>query len=586
MSRCTRIALRSLCALVATLALPQTVTFNPDLLTNNSFLFNGVAAADLNNDGREDLITTCGSGSGNGQFAVNLSTGDGVYAPQVCYSLPSGQAFSIAVGDFNGDGNLDLIVANGTNTFYEYLNNGKGSLHLQASFQTIAPIYSIVAADANHDGKIDLIWTGINDQKLFLYFGNGDNGFTVGPVSTLNIQGQLAIGDFDGDGKVDIVSQATQYGTSVQVAYGDGQGHFQATTSFGTNIAYEVFDLNGDGKSDLIGIPFDFSVNGNTYYKNVHVLRGNANRTFTAQDIPFSQCNAGNANPVSADFNGDGINDLAVVEGSDCNGDGPYTIDVLLGKSDGTYQADQSVYSTTAAEAIGSQLHVLRVNRDSKPDLVFFGVTNNGSSGNTVLLTNTTPGNFPSCSPPNRGTGITLCSPTSEVAPTSPVTFAVSGTNQTPGRKVEVWIDGKKASESLKGWSHYSFLDAKYSIAPGSHTVTVFSAGWDNLLQRLTFPLVVGSNTCPVPQSPGVNVCSPLNNATVNANVLAWASGTVTGTIARMEVWVDGVKKFSTFGSNTLKTNLSLSSGPHKFVFYIVNTAGQKWKTTVTATVK
>ena len=156
MYRCIRIALRSLCAFAATLALAQTVTFTPDLLTNDSFLFNSVAAADFNNDGREDLITACGSGNGNGQFAVNLSTGDGVYAPQVCYSLPAGQPYSIAVGDVNSDGNLDLIVANGTNTFYEYLNNGKGSFHLQASFQTTAPIYSIVAADANHDGTIDL----------------------------------------------------------------------------------------------------------------------------------------------------------------------------------------------------------------------------------------------------------------------------------------------------------------------------------------------------------------------------------------------------------------------------------------------
>jgi len=83
-----------------------------------------------------------------------------------------------------------------------------------------------------------------------------------------------------------------------------------------------------------------------------------------------------------------------------------------------------------------------------------------------------------------------------------------------------------------------------------------------------------------------LNVCSPLNNATVNSTVLVWAGGTVTGTIARMEVWVDGVKKFSTFNSNQLKTKLSLASGPHTFVFYIVNTTGQKWLQTVNATVK
>ena len=67
--------------------------------------------------------------------------------------------------------------------------------------------------------------------------------------------------------------------------------------------------------------------------------------------------------------------------------------------------------------------------------------------------------------------------------------------------------------------------------------------------------------------------------------MLAWASGTVTETIARMEVWVDGVKKSSTYGSNTLKTNISLPSGTHKFAYYIVNTAGQKWNQVVSAAV-
>jgi hypothetical protein len=63
------------------------------------------------------------------------------------------------------------------------------------------------------------------------------------------------------------------------------------------------------------------------------------------------------------------------------------------------------------------------------------------------------------------------------------------------------------------------------------------------------------------------------------------ASATVTGTIARMEVWVDGVKKFSTFNSRTLSTSLSLASGSHRFVVYAVNTAGTKWQNAVNATV-
>jgi hypothetical protein len=71
----------------------------------------------------------------------------------------------------------------------------------------------------------------------------------------------------------------------------------------------------------------------------------------------------------------------------------------------------------------------------------------------------------------------------------------------------------------------------------------------------------------------------------LGASALAWASGTVSGKILRMEVWVDGEKKYSTFGVSTLKTTLSLDSGRHQFAYYIVNTAGAKWETIVYATV-
>ena len=112
------------------------------------------------------------------------------------------------------------------------------------------------------------------------------------------------------------------------------------------------------------------------------------------------------------------------------------------------------------------------------------------------------------------------------------------------------------------------------AIAPGFSQSPVGSASY-----------VIGSGTCTAPASPGVHVCKPVNGSTVASPVAVQAAATVTGTIARMEVWVDGVKKFSTFNSRSLSTSITLATGSHKFVFYAVNTAGTKWTQTVTATV-
>ena len=100
-----------------------------------------------------------------------------------------------------------------------------------------------------------------------------------------------------------------------------------------------------------------------------------------------------------------------------------------------------------------------------------------------------------------------------------------------------------------------------------------------------SYTISTGSG-CSAPGSPGVTVCKPVNGSTVGSPVSVLASATVTGTISRMEVWVDGTKKFSTFNSRTLSTSLSLAAGSHTFAFYAVNTAGAKWTKTVNATVR
>jgi hypothetical protein len=154
---------------------------------------------------------------------------------------------------------------------------------------------------------------------------------------------------------------------------------------------------------------------------------------------------------------------------------------------------------------------------------------------------------------------------------------------------MELWVDGAKVDENLKNtYSYYSFLNATVPLSSGQHTVTAYSVGWDYTLELNSFVLNVGSDTCAPPSSDGLHVCSPIDNSTVTSPVLAYASGNVSGegNIVRMEVWVDGVKEYSTFGSDMLKTQLTIAPGWHKFDYYIVSSNGGEWEYTVYATVK
>jgi Chitobiase/beta-hexosaminidase C-terminal domain/Bacterial Ig domain len=97
----------------------------------------------------------------------------------------------------------------------------------------------------------------------------------------------------------------------------------------------------------------------------------------------------------------------------------------------------------------------------------------------------------------------------------------------------------------------------------------------------------IGSGTtCSAPTSPGVHVCKPVSGSTVASPVAVQAHATITGTLARMEVWVDGVKKYTETTSTSLSTSITLAAGAHTFHVYAVNTAGTKWLTAVNATVQ
>lgn len=593
------------CLLSPLTANAQSTTFSTTTYTGSTLLWNYLEEpvfADLNGDGRADVISaaiTC-----SGSFQVALSTGDGAYATPVCYTFPSGNDVTgIVTGDFYGKGTLDLAIQDSQGQLYIYQNTtGNGALTLASTISMPAGFIVGVAADVNHDGHIDLVsgpGTSTTSVSIMPLLGNGDGTFTQGPVSTfagLSNVGPTGVGDFNDDGKADILLTGITNGAVV--VYGDNTGNFTLGPSVGlskTALAlYEPADIESNGTMDLIGAPYTYkSSDGTTsivFGNYLDFESGHSNDTLTSQTIPLQHCAISIYPPQVADFDGDGINDLIVAEDSDCKGDTPYTLNFMKGNGNGTFAAEQVVYSTNDNL---TQWYLLRASHSSKPDLALWQyqrVNNTLTNATDVILVNTTTGDFPSCTPANyMAEGINICGPTSMVGATSPVQFSLAGSNQTPGRDMEIWVDGNKLDESLtRTYSNYDFISGSIPLSNGEHQVAVYSVGWDYSLQLSQFPLWVGTDTCPVQQGFQVLPCSPISHSTLTSPVTAYASGNVDSgrAIVRMEIWVDGVKMYSTFGQNSLKTTFPLAPGWHQFTYYIVDNAGAKASTTYYAAVQ
>ena len=133
-------------------------------------------------------------------------------------------------------------------------------------------------------------------------------------------------------------------------------------------------------------------------------------------------------------------------------------------------------------------------------------------------------------------------------------------------------------SNSTKKLYAYTVTSSGITAVPGS-SYTI--AAIPNALV-----VVPTAAACSAPSSNGVHICAPTSGSTVSSPVVVKAASTVAGTIARTELWVDGVKKFTATSSKQLNTTVSLAAGSHRFSVFAANTAGQNWQSVVTATVK
>jgi hypothetical protein len=299
-------------------------TFKQPISTSLSTIGIGqMVAADFNGDGKVDVATAFVPASGG--ISVVLGNGDGTFGSPIDPVNITLNVQNMIHGDFNNDGKADLglLALDSSNSFsplYVLLSKGDGTFQPNLIENVPGIATSLAAGDVNHDGNLDIAVTdpqGAVNPSVLVFLGRGDGTFT-GPASystgTL-FTNNVKAADFNGDGKTDL-AVGTEQGIFFFAGKGDGtfQSHVKTSTPFSV-IRTSLGDFNGDGKPDLA-----IAGNGDL---SVSVAIGNGDGTFQAP-LPF-EATYYPRGFTAGDFNGDGSVDLMQFSASDTLSVSPQT---------------------------------------------------------------------------------------------------------------------------------------------------------------------------------------------------------------------------------------------------------------------
>jgi len=331
-------------------ATPQNASLLPPASYDAWCLPWSIAVGDVNGDGHPDLVVagwylTCNGVPGTGEVSVLLSNGDGSFQPPVRYSSGGLQALGVAIGDVNGDGKLDIVAANG-------------------SFND----------------------TGTCNGQVGVLLGNGDGTFrpAISYSSGDCDPNAVTLADLNHDGHPDIIAANSCHGLngggctnpgSAGVLLGNGDGTFRpgvpyAADQQGYVASIAAQDLNGDGYIDLVMVSADSAV--------ISILLGNGDGTFRPE-ISYPTNTYQPSSLGIADVNGDGHPDVIV--SSYCQGISSCRnglVSVLLGNGDGTLQ---SPVKYNAGGFAATSVAIADVNSDGHPDLIVATTDLNGNTG-------------------------------------------------------------------------------------------------------------------------------------------------------------------------------------------------------------
>jgi hypothetical protein len=432
---------------------------------------------------------------------------------------------AIATADFNRDGKPDFAVLQGP-ILSVFFNLGSGKFGGRKDTTIPSDSYLIEAADVNNDGHIDVVLAEFNTPDVLVLLGNGDGTFKSPiHVGLAAIPRAIALGDFNKDGKVDLaVTECAGLNTPCDIAVflGNGNGTFTLTkvlnTPRGANTPNLIAtDFNRDGNLDLATVAVSpsralvfFGLGNGDFKSPIALTVKNPLPPQSVEAIPTL---------ASGDFNGDGVPDLVVMAGFICGAIcGGASISPFLSNGSGGFTLIQpSVHNQFGPE----NFQVGDLNNDQRQDVVTLNASLKAGRFDYWL---------------GNGTG-TFSSATSSFNLDRPGGVQIRDMN----------LDGR-----------HDLIASDLSSPFSPPTV------WAEMNQN-------GTPNCAPPPSNAIHakICAP-GASTSSSTFTVRASGNSPVGIQRLELWVDGVKKFQTLNDQLRKT-LTLSPGTHRLVVVAVD---------------
>ena len=318
---------------------------------------------DLNGDGRPDIVIALGSSL---DIEVLLNMGDGAFAPGSYLASSFFEPTALAIGDMDGDGHPDIVVTTSGSSSLSgglsvLLNHGDGTFSSPVEHQANSES-GVALADLDGDGHLDVVAIDGHNNQVAVWFNQGNGSLVSSAAYSMGPNlSSVAIGDVNGDGHPDLIATNNQSSGTVSVLLNDGHGFFFTTlASYGVGAhprSVAIGDLNGDGHPEL--------VTANNGSNTVSVLRNSGTGTFAAA-LSYG-VDSGPISVAISDLNGDGHPDLVCANLTFSQD----TVSVLFNPGDGTLAFVSQVPYTTGAGS--ASLAVGDLNEDGHPDLVVLG---------------------------------------------------------------------------------------------------------------------------------------------------------------------------------------------------------------------